>query len=57
MDFKLLKQLYKIPSKSGKEYKIISVICNGINKKFQHINIDLDWNTGNVYMTKGTSDT
>ena len=57
MDFKLLKQLYKIHSKSGYEGKIISFVCKWVDKNIQDVKIELDWNTGNIYMTKGTSDT
>ncbi len=57
MDFKLLKQLYKIHSKSGYEGKIISFVCKWVDKNISNVKIDLDWNTGNIYITKGTSDT
>ena len=57
MDFKLLKQLYKIHSKSGYEGKIITFVCKWVDKNIQDVKIELDWNTGNIYMTKGTSDT
>ena len=53
MDFKLLKQLYKIHSKSGYEGKIISFVCKWVDKNIQDVKIELDWNTGNIYMTKG----
>ena len=55
MDFKLLKQLYKIHSKSGYEGKIISFVCKWIDRNIQDVKIELDWNTGNIYITKGTA--
>ena len=57
MDFKLLKQLYKIHSKSGYEGKIISFVCKWVDKNIQDVKIELDWNTGNIYMTKGKAET
>ena len=57
MDFKLLKQLYKIHSKSGYEGKIISFVCKWTNKNIQGAKMELDWNTGNIYITKGTAKT
>ena len=57
MDFKLLKQLYKIHSKSGYEGKIISFVCKWVDKNIQDVKIELDWNTGNIYITKGTAKT
>ena len=55
MNYKLLKQLYKIHSKSGFEGEIITFICKWTSKNVPNSNIDLDWNTGNIYITKGTS--
>ena len=55
MDFKLLKQLYKIHSKSGYEGKIISFVCKWVDKNIQDVKIELDWNTGNIYMTGNLS--
>ena len=43
MDFKLLKQLYKIHSKSGYEGKIISFVCKWVDKNIQDVKIELDW--------------
>ena len=57
MDFKLLKQLYKIHSKSGYEGKIISFICKWVNKNIPNVKIELNWNTGNIYITKGKAET
>ena len=37
MDFKLLKQLYKIHSKSGYEGKIITFDCKGVDKNIQDV--------------------
>ena len=55
MNYKLLKQLYKIHSKSGFEGEIITFVCKWTSKNVPNSNIDLDWNTGNIYITKGTS--
>ena len=57
MNYKLLKQLYKIHSKSGFEGEIITFICKWTSKNIPNSRIDLDWNTGNIYVTKGTSKT
>ena len=57
MKYNLLKQLYKIHSKSGFEGEIITFICKWISKNVPSAKIDLDWNTGNIYVTKGTAKT
>ena len=57
MNYKLLKQLYKIHSKSGFEGEIITFICKWTSKNVPNSKLDLDWNTGNIYITKGKSET
>ena len=57
MKYNLLKQLYKIHSKSGFEGEIITFICKWISKNVPGAKIDFDWNTGNIYVTKGTAKT
>ena len=57
MKYNLLKQLYKIHSKSGFEGEIITFICKWISKNIPSAKIDFDWNTGNIYITKGMSKT
>ena len=54
MNYRLLKQLYKIHSKSGFEGEIITFICKWTSKNVPNSKLDLDWNTGNIYITKGT---
>ena len=57
MNYRLLKQLYKIHSKSGFEGEIITFICKWISMNVHNAKIDLDWNTGNIYITKGAAKT
>ena len=57
MNYRLLKQLYKIHSKSGFEGEIITFVCKWISKNVPNSKLDFDWNTGNIYITKGTSET
>ena len=57
MKYRLLKQLYKIHSKSGFEGEIITFVCKWISMNVHNAKIDLDWDTGNVYITKGMSKT
>ena len=57
MKYRLLKQLYKIHSKSGFEGEIITFVCKWISMNVHNAKIDLDWDTGNIYITKGTSKT
>ena len=57
MKYNLLKQLYKIHSKSGFEGEIITFICKWISMNVPGAKIDFDWNTGNIYVTKGTAKT
>ena len=57
MNYRLLKQLYKINSKSGFEGEMIVFICKWIDSNIPNAKIDFDWDTGNIYVTKGTSKT
>ena len=56
MNFKLLKQLYQINSKSGSEAQIIDFITSFVTTNFPQVRIEID-KTGNIYITKGTADT
>ena len=53
MNFKLLKDLYKIHSESGFEGEIICFIYRWINDNIPTAIINMDWDTGNLYITKG----
>ena len=53
---KLLKQLYSIHSKSGKEDKIRRFIIKYVKRKIKDARIVKD-TTGNIYITKGISET
>jgi putative aminopeptidase FrvX len=55
MNFKLLKQLYQINSKSGKEEKIAEFIMDFIAKNYQNVIVEFD-TVGNLYITKGKAD-
>lgn len=57
MNFRLLKKLYSIHSKSGQEGKMISFIYEWINTNVKNAFVDVDWNTGNMYITKGNAQT
>lgn len=57
MNFKLLKDLYKIHSKTGFEGEIICFIYRWVNENVPSAVIDLDWDNGNLYITKGVSNT
>lgn len=57
MNFSLLKQLYCINSKSGFEGEIIAFIYRYISTNVPEARIDMDYETGNMYITKGESDT
>lgn len=56
MNFKLLKQLYQINSKSGSEAQIIDFITSFVTTNFPQVHIEID-KIGNIYITKGISDT
>lgn len=55
--FRLLKDLYGIHSSSGKEGRISRFICGWIRTNVPGARTDWDRNTGNIYITKGSSDT
>ena len=54
---KLLKKLYSIHSKSGKEQKMIKFLLWWIKTNIPGARVELDQNIGNIYVTKGVSDT
>ena len=54
---KLLKKLYSIHSKSGKEWKMIKFLLWWIRKNIPEARVELDPEAGNIYVTKGVSDT
>ncbi|MBQ9576649.1 MAG: hypothetical protein IJV11_07190 [Muribaculaceae bacterium] len=54
---KLLKKLYSIHSKSGKEQKMIKFLLWWIKTNVPGARVELDHNIGNIYVTKGVSDT
>ena len=54
---KLLKKLYSIHSKSGKEQKMIKFLLWWIRNNVPGAKIDIDKEIGNIYVTKGVSDT
>ena len=54
---KLLKKLYSIHSKSGKEQKMIKFLLWWIKTNIPGARVELDHNVGNIYVTKGVSDT
>lgn len=54
---KLLKRLYSIHSKSGKEQKMIKFLLWYIKHHIKDCKIELDKKVGNIYVTKGVSDT
>lgn len=56
MNFRLLKKLYSIHSQSGQEGGIISYIYKWIHANVPTAFVDVDWNTGNMYITKGTAE-
>lgn len=56
MNFKLLKDLYGIHSKSGSEACIIRYICNWIRNNIPEATIKCDTYNGNIYITKGISE-
>jgi putative aminopeptidase FrvX len=56
MNLKLLKQLYQINSKSGNEAQITDFIVTFIQSHYPSVEVDVDL-TGNIYITKGKSDT
>ena len=53
---KLLKKLYSIHSKSGKEQKMIKFLLWWIRNNVPEARIDIDREIGNIYVTKGVSD-
>ena len=55
-DMKLLKQLYSIHSKSGKEAKMIKFIINYVKRTIPDCSIIKDFK-GNLYITRGISET
>jgi hypothetical protein len=54
---KLLKKLYSIHSKSGKEQKMIKFLLWWIRNNVPGARVDIDKEIGNIYVTKGVSDT
>ena len=56
MNFKLLKALYQINSKSGQEKQIITFLVEYVQNNFTNVQIEVD-TTGNIYITKGKADT
>ena len=54
---KLLKKLYSIHSKSGKEQKMIKFLLWWIKTNIPGARVDIDREIGNIYVTKGVSDT
>lgn len=54
---KLLKRLYSIHSKSGKEQKMIKFLLWWIRTNIPGAKVVLDKKVGNIYVTKGVSDT
>ena len=54
---KLLKKLYSIHSKSGKEQKMIKFLLWWIKTNIPGARVELDHSIGNIYVTKGVSDT
>ena len=54
---KLLKKLYSIHSKSGKEQKMIKFLLWWIRNNVPGARVDIDREIGNIYVTKGVSDT
>lgn len=56
MNIQLLKKLYNIYSPSGNEHRMIKFLYNYINNLSGDISLSKD-NYGNIYVTKGTSDT
>ena len=54
---KLLKKLYSIHSKSGKETKMIKFLLWWIRNNVPEARVDIDREIGNIYVTKGISDT
>ena len=53
MNFKLLKDLYKIHSKTGFEGEIICFIYRWVNENVPSAVIDLDWDNGNLTLRRG----
>ncbi|MFI3164625.1 MAG: hypothetical protein R3Y65_09350 [Bacillota bacterium] len=53
---KLLKELYKIYSPSGKERRMIRFIANYIKRNIPEAMVEVD-KIGNIYITKGLSET
>jgi di/tripeptidase len=56
MNFKLLKSLYQINSKSGQEKQIITFLVEYVQNNFTNVQIEVD-TTGNIYITKGKAET
>ncbi len=56
MNLKLLKQLYQINSKSGNEAQITDFIVTFVQSHYPSVEVEVD-STGNIYITKGKSDT
>ena len=54
---KLLKKLYSIHSKSGKEQKMIKFLLWWIKTNIPGARVDIDREIGIIYVTKGVSDT
>lgn len=56
MNLKLLKALYQINSKSGQEKQIIDFLVTYIQSHYTNTTVEVD-STGNIYVTKGSSET
>lgn len=56
MNFKLLKTLYKINSKSNQEDQIVNFLVTYIKDHYNNVTVKVD-DTNNIYVTKGVSDT
>ena len=54
---KLLKKLYSIHSKSGKEQKMIKFLLWWIRNNVPGAKVEIDKEIGNIYVTKGVSNT
>lgn len=54
-DIKLLKQLYKINSKSGQEQQIVDFIVDYVSTRYPSVLIEMD-KANNIYLTKGKTD-
>lgn len=54
----LLKKLYCIHSKSGKEHEMLNFLVNWLFEKYPSNDVDIDMDkSGNLYVTKGNAET